>query len=157
MNIIETPRHFVNPYTGKIYNKQSKRFCGAKDKDDYLLFKLDGKMYKNHRFIYEQHYNVKLTPQQQINHINHKRADNRIDNLEVVSGQQNSQWRNKQKNNTSGYKGVYLTSNKWAAKIKYNNKSIHIGYFDNIEDARHAYNTKAKYLNENHNCHYKMS
>lgn len=36
-----------------------------------------------HRHIYEQHYGIKLTPNQNIHHINGNRLDNRIENLEL--------------------------------------------------------------------------
>jgi len=36
-----------------------------------------------HRYVYEQHYEVTLTPNQNIHHINGDRLDNRIENLEL--------------------------------------------------------------------------
>lgn len=36
-----------------------------------------------HRYIYEQHYGITLTPNQNIHHINGNRLDNRIENLEL--------------------------------------------------------------------------
>jgi hypothetical protein len=36
-----------------------------------------------HRYVYEQHYGIKLTPNQNIHHINGDRLDNRIENLEL--------------------------------------------------------------------------
>lgn len=43
----------------------------------------------------------------------------------------------KPKNNSSGYKGVCWNKyhNKWQAYIRLHNKRIHLGYFDDIEDA----------------------
>lgn len=49
----------------------------------------------------------------------------------------------KQKNNTSGYKGVsYNKRDKYQAKIKFN-KQIHIGYFEDPIRAAKAYDAKA--------------
>jgi endo-alpha-1,4-polygalactosaminidase (GH114 family) len=50
--------------------------------------------------------------------------------------------------NTSGYKGVYLDKvrNKWVASTKINNKKIFIGRYDNIKDAARAYNKVIKTL-----------
>ena len=41
-----------------------------------------------HRVIYEQHYNVKLKPHQNIHHINGDKLDNRIENLELWDSSQ---------------------------------------------------------------------
>jgi hypothetical protein len=50
--------------------------------------------------------------------------------------------------NTSGIKGVSFdkTRNKWRAHIKINGKQMHLGRFDNIEDAKLARQNKAKEL-----------
>jgi hypothetical protein len=54
--------------------------------------------------------------------------------------------RGKQKNNTSGYKGVYLHHKKWMAQIKYKGKIMRFGVFEDIVDAAKAYDKKAKEL-----------
>jgi hypothetical protein len=38
---------------------------------------------REHRWLYEQHYGIKLLPHQNIHHINGIRTDNRIENLEL--------------------------------------------------------------------------
>ena len=38
---------------------------------------------KEHRYVYEQYYGIKLLPHQNIHHINGDRLDNRIENLEL--------------------------------------------------------------------------
>jgi hypothetical protein len=50
--------------------------------------------------------------------------------------------------NTSGIKGVtwFRKENKWRAQITCRGKDIHIGDFDNIEDAQNARQQKAKEL-----------
>lgn len=83
-----------------------------------------------------------------VDHIDRNPLNNCIENLRMATCRQNGINRPRQKNNTSGYKGIIWvkTHKKWCAKIKYNQKNIHLGYFDNIENAREAYNTKAKEL-----------
>lgn len=53
--------------------------------------------------------------------------------------------------NNSGYKGVsfYKPSSKWRARIKVDQKEIHLGHFNDIIDAAKAYNEAAlKYFGE---------
>ena len=76
-----------------------------------------------------------------IDHININSLDNRIENLRVLSHQQN----NFNRTNTKGYTWVKNTNN-WRAEIKVNQKIIHLGYFTEEADARQAYLTaKEKY------------
>lgn len=39
------------------------------------------------------------------------------------------------RNNTSGYKGVFLKNGKWAARIQYKKKIYYLGTYDRLEDA----------------------
>ena len=82
----------------------------------------------------------------EVDHINRNRKDNRLENLRFATRQQNIWNRGINKNNTSGYKGVFWNkqSNRWAAKIWLNYKQIHLGLFDSKEDAALAYNIAAK-------------
>jgi hypothetical protein len=75
-------------------------------------------------------------------HINRDIFDNRKINLRRASYEQNSINRGIQKNNTSGYKGVWWNGkiNKWVAGIKFNHKNHHLGVFENKENAAIAYN-----------------
>ena len=83
-----------------------------------------------------------------IDHINNKRLDNRLKNLRFVTSQENNRNRSISSNNTSKIKGVYFNKacNKWRAHIKINGKQIHLGYFQNIEDAKEVRQIKAKEL-----------
>ena len=83
-----------------------------------------------------------------IDHINNKKLDNRLNNLRWVTSQENNRNRSIGKRNTSTIKGVYFIqkSNKWRAHITINGKKIHLGYFQNIEDAKEARQIKAKIL-----------
>ncbi len=56
--------------------------------------------------------------------------------------------RSKQKNNTSGFRGVYWNKHakKWVSIIGIKGKLIHLGYYINIEEAAKAYKNKAMEL-----------
>ena len=76
-----------------------------------------------------------------IDHINNNSLDNRIENLRILTHQQNQFNRT----NPKGY-NWHKNTNKWRAHINFNNKKIHIGYYDNEADAAQAYLTaKEKY------------
>jgi hypothetical protein len=79
-------------------------------------------------------------PSDQIDHINHKRDDNRISNLRDVTNQDNNKNRPIQKNNKSGFNGVIWSkhASKWVAYCKIDRKKKHIGYFDTAEMANDA-------------------
>ncbi|KAI9102768.1 hypothetical protein DFS34DRAFT_591021 [Phlyctochytrium arcticum] len=81
-----------------------------------------------------------------------------IDNLEVVTQQQSLQWRDKNQNNTSGYKGVTWgkRDKKWRANIQFQGKQCCLGYFETKEEAARAYLEKAKELNEKYGMMYKL-
>lgn len=81
-------------------------------------------------------------------HINRNGLDNRKCNLRNATRQQNVIYRNKQKNNKSGYKGVswHKHSNKWIAYVIINKKTKTIGYFKDIMDAVSAFDKKSKEL-----------
>ncbi len=82
-----------------------------------------------------------------IDHINGDRLDNRRANLRVITPTQSRLNSAAKRTNTSGYKGVTLTSwGKWAAEIWPNSKHVLIGYFDDKVAAALAYDAKAKEL-----------
>lgn len=70
------------------------------------------------------------------------------DNLRPATYSQNNQNRKLSKVNKSGYKGVSWNkvNKKWEANIKYNGKTIYLGYYDDPKDAHKAYCEKAKEL-----------
>ena len=87
-------------------------------------------------------------PENDIDHINVARGDNRFSNLREATRSENLRNRGAQKNNTSGFKGVswQKSSRKWDARINIHGKVVHLGYFDDPEDAYQAYCQAAKEL-----------
>lgn len=72
-----------------------------------------------------------------VDHIDRNKLNCTRNNLRICSHQQNSINTNIPKNNTSGIIGVSFSKekNKWRANININRKQLHLGYFNNIEDA----------------------
>ena len=91
-----------------------------------------------------------------VDHINGNRLDNRKENLNVGTSRRNNQNKGKQKNNTSGYKGVcYIKKSKdmagehskpWYAQLQHKRKHVYIGRFATKEEAARAYDAKAREL-----------
>ncbi len=85
---------------------------------------------------------VLLNPQNKpcVDHIDHNRCNNNLENLRWATRSQNQMNKSKQENNTSGSTGVYWyrRENKWAARIQLDCKRKFLGYFDSKEDAKRA-------------------
>ena len=79
-----------------------------------------------------------------VDHINGNGLDNRKCNLRLADKTQNGRNRGKNKNNKSGYKGVFWNTqaSKWNAKIHVP-KQVHLGYYTTPEEAALAYNKGA--------------
>lgn len=127
--------------------KSIGRPAGSRAANGYIYLYVDGKKYLAHRLAW---YWVKgQWPENDIDHINGDRTDNRIANLRDVLHQINTQnWRRPKPNNASGFLGVSRVrkNGKWLACIKLNGRSTSLGYFDTPEGAHEAY-LKAKRAN----------
>lgn len=81
-----------------------------------------------------------------VDHINGNELDNRKINLRLCTNAQNIQNRTcLQKDNTSGYKGVFrsITKGRWFARLCSNGKQIYLGTFKNKRLAAKAYDKAA--------------
>ena len=86
-----------------------------------------------------------------IDHIDHNPHNNCRSNLRIATPQQNSMNRGKHKRNKSGIIGVSWDkkNEKWLATIALNNKNIHLGRFDDFEEACQARkDAEIKYFGE---------
>ncbi len=133
-----------NPNTGIFTWKLSKALrvnkgdiAGGIDNHGYGRIGVDGKSYRKHKLIWLYVYGKFPKDGNEVDHINHDKIDNRLVNLREVTRSENQRNRTRQKNNTSGFTGVYFhtTKNKWNAKIRNSGKNIHLGYFEKIKDA----------------------
>lgn len=98
----------------------------------YRIIKINKKPYKEHRLIWIYH-NGDIKNKLQIDHINGIKNDNHIENLRLVTNQENS-FNAKAK----GYCWCKRTK-KWSSYIYINSKHKSLGYYDNEKDAREAY------------------
>lgn len=89
--------HFKSERGWKIYTKlHAGKVAGYKHKvNNYYEVRLGGKLHKVHRVVYKMHYD--FDESLQIDHINRDPSDNRLDNLRVVTNQENSMNRHNNK------------------------------------------------------------
>ena len=108
--------------------------------------------YKAHRVIWAMHYGE--WPRGQIDHINHDRSDNRIENLRDVTMSVNQRNAGLRVDNKSGYVGVRLkvASNRWVAYLNTDAGLEHIGTFSCATAAIFA-RKKASITNNYHENH----
>lgn len=75
----------------------------------------------------------------EVDHRDRDRLNNRRSNTRLVTHRENSQNVPLLRNNTSGYRGVSLSSSgRWRAYIYSSGKQYHLGTFCNVEDAATA-------------------
>jgi hypothetical protein len=139
-------KHFKSDWSWKVTNT---RFAGTvagnvNKKNKYRGIEVNGKPYLAHRLAWLLHYGV--WPEDQIDHINNVRDDNRIENLRDATHVQNQRNKSSAKNSSSKYLGVtwHKKANKWQAQIEVDGTKYHLGLFTVEEDAARAYNAAAK-------------
>ena len=112
---------------GKIYAAHVAR-VGGKTKTTYM-----------HRLLCD------VDAQMTVDHINGNSLDNRRSNLRQATQSENMRNVGLTCANTSGAKGVHWlkSASKWQARIRHEGKRIHLGLFDNLDDARAAYQSAA--------------
>lgn len=146
-----------NPDTGAFIWRQDQR-CGHKTGNQvrrlaglqagscnkvsgYIIIGIGGSLYLAHRLAWL--YVHGSWPEQQIDHIDGDRKNNRIANLRDVSPAINSENQRKpprSKSNQAPLGAHWKESVKlWASSIQANGKLMHLGYFKSADAAHEAY------------------
>ena len=95
-----------------------------------------------HQIIMQRMIGRDIVTGEMVDHIDHNPLNNCRSNLRLVNRAENGQNRKgKNRNNTSGFKGVtfHKDSGRWIAQKHVNGKHIHIGLFATAEEAHEAY------------------
>lgn len=112
-----------------------KPYAWHVDKNGYVITKINGEVFKQHRMIM----GLSKNDSREVDHIHHNQLDNRKSELRIVNRSQNCINERISSNNKSGVKGVYFSQqNKygyWIAQISVNNKKHYLGCFSNKKDA----------------------
>lgn len=100
----------------------------------YIQINIDGKTYKAHRLAYL--YMLGKWPEEEVDHIDGDRVNNRWANLRDVTRGENARNLARRSDNTSGQVGVgfHTKRNQWRARIL----GQHIGWFSTKADAVEA-------------------
>lgn len=109
--------------------------CKCK-RDGYVKVRFDNRLYMAHRIIWESVVG-KIPEGMQIDHINHNRSDNRLENLRLVTHIENGMNQSMRVRNKSGITGVSWNARdeKWISRISRDRKVINLGCFDSFDDA----------------------
>ena len=135
-----------DPETGKLYWKvdvgtraRAGNEAGFLNKSKgYMEVGVGGRLHKAHRVIWDLTFQSdKLGPDDEIDHINHIRSDNRLVNLRKATCAMNSRNKSKRKDNTSGVTGVHWHKafSKWGASIAAEGVRVSLGLFADKKDA----------------------
>lgn len=109
--------------------------AGYKMPTGYFYVGVDGQNHYLHRLIW--FFFNGQNPKHTIDHINHDKGDNRIENLRDVTQKVNSRNMGNVKQNSLGFAGVTFNKrdNRWLAKIKVDYKQIYLGQYETLEEA----------------------
>ena len=148
--LIEYPNYAVSNY-GNVKNRKFGRILNpyndSKGYPTVVLMNNNIRFYKRIHKLVLPAFEANPENKKCIDHINNK-YNNEVFNLRFATLSENQYNRVLNINSTSGTKGVSFDnkSNKWRARIRINNNSIHIGFYENIEDAIKARQEKSKEL-----------
>ena len=132
--------------------KPAGKEVGSFDAHGYGQINVFGKIWKEHRLVWLWLHGE--MPEQQVDHINHDRRDNRPENLRLADNMENHKNRPMQNSNKTGCPGVWYDrpNDRYRVYITVDKKRINLGSTKTLDDAikmRMAANTKYGF-HENH-------
>lgn len=124
--------------------------AGSVKSNGYVYLSIAGKQHLAHRLAWFMVNGV--WPENDIDHINGDRTDNRFCNLRLATRAENMQNERKARvsNKSSGLLGVSWSKAacKWAAGIKLEGKKKHLGLFDDPQVAHEAYLSEKRKIHD---------
>jgi hypothetical protein len=114
----------------------------GKHGEQYWRIWVNGQECRGNRLAWLLHYGKDPGPDFVVDHIDGNRLDNRIENLRLATIAENNRNRKIGANNTSGFKGVYMTRLEnlpYCARINVHGADKYLGAFKTKEEAAFAY------------------
>jgi len=139
-----------NPLTGQLHWRIKPRRSTRIDAPlgslgrDYIYTQINHKRYSVHRLIWA--WVNGRDPDAFVDHIDGNKTNNQAWNLRRATKAQNSWNRSSQRDNTSGYKGVFRNHKNWTAQIRANGRVYCLGTYKTPEQAHQAYCEAARRL-----------
>lgn len=136
--------------SAKAFNrKRAGKEAGGFSPAGYRLAYAQGRLIPSHRVAWCMYYGD--WPAGQIDHIDGDRANNRINNLRVVTIAVNLRNREYKPRGRSGVVGVYWhkRSRKWQARLYLKDRAPYFGNYDTVEEAERAITIARKALGFN--------
>ena len=133
-----------NPDTGELRWKESRGcikagdIAGCTKPNGQVVVRINNHLYRAHRLAWLLYY--QRWPKNQIDHIDHNPSNNKLNNIREVTASENLRNQSLSIRNKSGVCGVgwHKKRRKWVAEVKLEQKTRHLGYFDNLEEAATA-------------------
>jgi len=129
---------------------KSGTYAGSIDSHGYIKIVINYKQYSAHRLAFL--YMTGELPENQVDHIDGIRTNNKWINLRNATNSDNQQNQRKasKSNKSTGVLGVYFCNkrNRFRAHIGINKKDITLGWFKTINEAMEAYITAKRRFHE---------
>jgi hypothetical protein len=111
----------------------------------YFSLCLNYREYLAHRIVFAAANGLDLLSSN-VDHIDGNGLNNDPANLRLATVAENGRNRGAQRNNTSGKKGVSFEKRvgRWRASVQVSGKHVHIGHYDNLDEASAAYEASAR-------------
>jgi hypothetical protein len=111
----------------------------------YLQVRIDGALHYAHRIAWVLT-NGPIPAGMQVDHIDGNGANNRLDNLRLVTASANKRNQRRLVTNTTGYTGVYANKGQFYARVTVDNRLVTLG---RAATAAAAYEIRQRYNREN--------
>lgn len=134
-SLFKDGQHGADKIAAMWNTKFAGKLAGTLNSEGYVTFRIFGVALKSHRVIWAMVHG--RWPAQEIDHVDHDRANNRLSNLREVSLQENHKNRKMPSTNKSGVTGVCWATRRqrWVSTIRVAGRIKQLGVFSDFDKA----------------------